>query len=118
MICQFVFSLLCFHFVRVYSGFCRWSRLGIYRWSRLENKEYHCRRTNNIQPPQIDFFITHTYYECAYGLEDYRFHHLHKSLYLKRLSCSVFSEAIVQDSDISEIAYYVVEHKRRSGLYL
>lgn len=32
----------------------------------------------NIRRPQIDYFITHTYYECAYGPEDNRFDHLHK----------------------------------------
>jgi hypothetical protein len=32
----------------------------------------------NLRRPQIDSFISHTYYECAYGPEDHRYDIIHK----------------------------------------
>jgi hypothetical protein len=69
----------------------------------------------NIRCPQIDYFITHTYYECAYGPEDNRFDPLHKR-FIKRGYLDRFSvKQLYTYPNVAEIAYYVVEYKRLDG---
>ena len=66
---------------------------------------------NKIQRPQIDYFITRTYYECAYGNENYRFDHLHKHSIKRRCLARFSVKQFYKYWDVAEIAYYVVEDK-------
>ena len=69
----------------------------------------------HIQRLQIDYFITHTYYECAYGAEDYRFDHLHKRSIKKSCLARFSMKQYYMYSDVAEIVYYIVEYKRKDG---
>ncbi len=47
---------------------------------------------------QIDYFMTHIYYECAYGLKHYKNHLRHQRSKKKRVHSKVFGEKIVLTS--------------------
>ena len=69
----------------------------------------------NIRRPQIDSFISHTYYECAYGPKDHRHSLIHKRSTKKGCLARFSIKQLYKFPHIAEVAYYVVEHKRLDG---
>ena len=65
----------------------------------------------NLRRPQIDTFISHTYYECAYGPEDHRHDLIHKRSTKNGCLARFYIKQLYKFFHIAEVAYYVVEHK-------
>ena len=66
----------------------------------------------NFRRPQIDSFISHTYYECEYGPEDYRHDLIHKDLQKNGCLNHFSIKQLYKYLHIADVAYYVVHHKR------
>ena len=69
----------------------------------------------NLRRPQIDSFISHTYYECAYGPKNHRHDLIHKSSTEKGCLARFYIKQLYKFLHIAEVTYYVVEHKRLHG---
>ena len=69
----------------------------------------------NLRRLQIDSFISHTYHECAYGLENHRHDLIHKRSTKNGCLARFSIKQLYKFPHIAEVAYYIVEHKRLDG---
>ncbi len=64
-----------------------------------------------VERPQIDSYIEHVYYECAFGPKDHTRDPQHP--HLKKRGCiAKFSIKLFLFPDVVEVAYYHVDHTR------
>lgn len=69
-------------------------------------------RDTNLQHFQIDYFITHTYYECTFRPHDHRYNPIYK-WFTKKVYFSRFSIIKLHKySHIVEIDYYIVDYEK------
>ncbi len=82
------------------------------QWNIANNMVDTSLRSND----QIDSFMTHIYYECAYKLKHYKNHPRHQRSKKKGCIARFLVKRLYLHPHITKVADYHVDHTREDGI--